>query len=386
MNILVVGYTYISYSQRATFDFYPHPENVFFLLPDVWKARHGKVVFYGPEGENVFSTKTYFVHSHYPLIGGLLKGWMPNFPFVLWRLKRDRNIQLVYSCSEPTLLTTLYNGFWTKIFGLKYIAFSWENIPYEKKQASIFKKLILRLTLFFCDGLICGNQKSRNIHWPYMPHKPIAIFPMFGLDPDFFRRQNGPKMFRGMNLDNKIVFSFIGAIDKRKGVHLIIDAFPEVLEELPSAHLIIAGSGENDAVIQHQIEKLNISGQVTRVPWTGRDELVKLLGVSDIFLYPSLPYKGWEEQFGYSLIEASLMGLPVISTHSGSIEDVILDGKTGTLVFPDNTEALRDAMIRLGKDKELRSGLGKAGREYIIANFSQKVIANKFYEFFESLT
>lgn len=389
MNILVVGYTYISYSQRATFNFYPHPENVFFLLPDIWRARRGKVIHQGPKGRNIFLTKAYFYHSHYPLIGGLLKGWMPNFPLVLLRLKWTRNIKLVYSCSEPALLTTLYNGFWSKIFGLKYVAFSWENIPYEKKYAGasrIFRKFFIRLTLFFCDGLICGTRKSAGINRPYMPRKPISIFPMNGLDPDFFKRQNGPKIFLDINLENKIVFSFVGMVDKRKGVHLIPGAFTAALEKLPSSHLIIAGSGKDDAVIQGQIERLNISGNVMRIPWVNHNELVKLLSVSDIFVYPSIPYEGWEEQFGYAIAEASLTGLPVISTRSGSIEEVVLDGKTGVLVPPDDVEALGDAMIYLGKDKKLREWLGQAGREFSIANFSHKVIAKKFHDFFKSLT
>jgi len=385
MNILVVGYTYIKDSQRATFSFYPRPENVFFLLPEIWKARYGKVIYHGPKEKNTFLTKTYFYHSRYPFIGGLLKGWMPNFPFILWRLKRKHNIKLVYSCSEPILLTTLYLAFWTKLIGIKFLSYSWENIPYEKKYASGLKKFILRLTLFFSDGLICGTWKCKDIHRPYMKNKPIAVFPMNGLDPDFFKRQSGPKFFRGMNLDDKTVFSFAGAVDRRKGVHVIIDAFPKVLKELPSAHLIIVGSGDNDAVIQEKIEKLNLSGQITRIPWIEHSEVIKLFSISDIFLYPSIPYQGWEEQFGYAMAEASLTGLPIISTLSGSIKDVVKDGKTGILVSPNDPEALAQAMIRLGKDKEFRLSLGQAGREYMTSKLSHKVIAGKFHDFFESI-
>ena len=53
--------------------------------------------------------------------------------------------------------------------------------------------------------------------------------------------------------------------------------------------------------------------------------------MTDIFLYPSISYKGWEEQFGYSMAEASLMEVPVISTFSGSIEDIVINNKTVVL-------------------------------------------------------
>jgi len=387
-NILVVGYTYISDTSRNTFNFYPHPEQVFFLVPDFWKARGGKVIFYGLKEKNIFLTKTFFHHSHYPLIGGLLKGWMPAFPLILLKLKWSKNIKLVYSCSEPALLATLYNGFWTRVFGMKYVSYSWENLPYEKRHSGkkgLLRKFILQLSLFFCDGLICGNKKSLDIHKQYMRSKPITLFPMNGLDPDFFKPQNSPKTFRNINLQNKIVFSFAGMIAKRKGIYNIINALPIVLERLSSIHLIIAGSGEDEAGVKDQIEKLNILKYITWVPWVDHNELVKILAVSNVFLYPSIPYQGWEEQFGYAMVEASFMELPIISTRSGSIEEVVLNGKTGILVPPNDTKALAEAMIYLGQDKNLREQLGKAGRDHALVNFSNEVIANKFYVFFSSL-
>ncbi len=94
------------------------------------------------------------------------------------------------------------------------------------------------------------------------------------------------------------------------------------------------------------------------------------------------PYGGWEEQFGYSMAEASLMELPVVSTRSGSIEDVVVDGKTGILVEPDNVIQLANAMVRLAMDSALRMRLGHEGRKYITRHFSHAVVAQQFFEFF----
>ena len=133
MNLLIAGYVYIKENYFNTFKFYPDPGAVNFLLPKIWKAKDGKVVFYPPKGLNVFLAKAYFYHSHYPLVGGLLKGWLPAFPFVLWRLKKKKKIRLVFSPSEPILFTTLYQAFWSKFFGLRHVIFTWENVPYENK-------------------------------------------------------------------------------------------------------------------------------------------------------------------------------------------------------------------------------------------------------------
>jgi glycosyltransferase involved in cell wall biosynthesis len=82
------------------------------------------------------------------------------------------------------------------------------------------------------------------------------------------------------------------------------------------------------------------------------------------------------------MAEASLMELPVVSTRSGSIDEVVVDGKTGVLIEPGNQNELEEAMVRLATDERLRENMGEAGRQHIVDNFSHQVVANKFYVFF----
>lgn len=385
MNILITGFPYIRESYFATFRHYPDPDQIAFLLPKIWKIKNDKVVFSPPDDRNIYTARSFFFHSRYPIIGGLLKGWMPAVPLFL--LKNRKRFDLVYNCSEPVLLTTLYNSLWIKFFGLKNIIFSWENIPYNQKFKGIsrlIKKMILKLNILFCDGIICGNKKGFEI-FRKIAKKPMSIIPMSGVDTIFFAPtdKNGKeRKFKDINLDDKVVFTFAGAIDYRKGIHLILKSLKEVLTKLPNSFFVIAGSGEYEKEIDGLIEKLGLRDYVLRVSWLNQSELKELLSVSNVFLYPSLPFKGWEEQFGYSMAEASLMELPIISTRSGSIEDIVKDNHTGILIKPDNAEELKNAMIKLGNDENLRSLLGHEGRKYIVENFSHKAVAGKFYDFF----
>jgi len=387
MKILIAGYPYIRENYLNTFKFYPEKDKVFFLLPKIWKVKKGKVIFKPPEEPNIFKTPAFFHHSFYPIIGGLLKGWMPAIPLFL--LKNRKRFDLVYNCSEPVLLTTLYNSLWIKLFGFKNIIFSWENIPYNQKFKGIsrlIKEMILKLNILFCDGIICGNKKGFEILRKIVK-KPMSIISMSGVDTNFFAPpdKNGKdRRFKDINLNGKIVFTFAGAVDYRKGIHLILESLKGVLTELPNSFFVIAGSGEYEKEIDGLTERLGLKNYVLRVPWLNRSELKELLSVSDVFLYPSLPFKGWEEQFGYSMAEASLMELPVVSSRSGSINEIVIDDKTGILIESGDTNELKEAMIRLGKDGSLRDSLGKAGREYIAGNFSYKIVAQKFYDFFHN--
>jgi len=385
MNILVVGYPYIKESYIKVFDYYPETDKVFFLLPGKWKAKGGKIIYYPPSRPNILKAKAFFHHSDYPVLGGLLKGWMPAFPFILLKLKMKKDTKLVFSCSEPVLLTTLYQAFWSKILGIKHIFFSWENIPFKQKfkgLKGLIHKFILKLNLYLSDGVVCGNRKCFEI-FKDLTSKPISNIPLSGVDENLFKPTKDESFLDKYNLKNKIIFIFAGSISYRKGIHLIVTAMKKVLKQIPNTHLVIIGSGEYENELDDLIIKLGLKDYITKIPWLDHNNLVKFLSISDIFLYPSISYKGWEEQFGYSIAEASLCGLPTISTKSGSIEELVIDGKTGILVEENNTEELEKAMIKLAKDNDLRKRMGREARRFILEKFSNKIIAKRFFDFFK---
>ena len=383
-SVLIAGYPYVRGNYLNTFRNSLKKNDVLFLLPDLWKVKKGKVVYRPPKDTNIFTTPTYFHHSDYPILGGLLKGWMPFFPVVLYRLKRRYKIKVVFSPLEPVLLSTLYQGFWACIMGVKHIIFTWENISYQDKfhgLNKIIKNLIIQLNLMLADGVICGNRRASDIHQA-LTDKPIETIPLSGVDTGFFHRGARIGNFNGKDLSGKTVFAFAGAIGRHKGVFSIIEAMNELRKKIPECMLILAGSGEDERELDDRIQKLDIRDVVIQVPWVNHDTLKTVLSAADIFLYPSRSGEGWEEQFGYSMAEASSMELPIISTRSGSIGEVVSDGTTGILIPADDTGALIEAMLRLAGDVEGRLSMGRAGRQFIVNNYSYATVEKKFISFF----
>ncbi len=355
-------------------------------MPGKWPIKNGKIIYTAPRDHRVITARALFPHSHFPIIGGLLKGWMPAFPLVLWRLRKQ--IDLVYSCGEPVLLTTLYQAIFTKLLGKKHICISWENIPYEEKLRGLSRWIhlaIIKANLALSDGMVCGNKESERIHRRYT-RKPIGQFVLNGVDPEKFHHSDGPKRFNGRDFTGAIVYTFIGAIERRKGMQVIVRVFPGVLRAVPNAWLVIAGSGYDEAELENEIERTGIKDRIIRVPWLDDEGVRELMNISDVFVYPGIPYGGWVEQFGFAMLEASLMELPVIGTNAGSTPQAVINEQTGILVRPDDDNELRDAMMRLGKDESLRLQLGRAGRRYVADNFSNEIVARKFHDFFTLLT
>lgn len=265
--------------------------------------------------------------------------------------------------------------------------FTWENIPYENKFNGpnlLLKKIIIKLNLLLSDGVVCGNYKAEDI-FKRLTKKITTVIPLSGVDADFYKPVPAEDIIEEYKLKNKFIYTFAGALGYRKGVHLILEAARAVIEQIPNAHFLVIGSGEYDENLKLKVESLKLTDRVTFIPWANAGKLRKILSISKVFLYPSISYGGWEEQFGYSMAEASLMELPVISTLSGSIEDVVINGETGLLIRSNDAGELERAIIKLGLDQELRRKMGQAGRRYITENFSNKVVAEKFYEFFKKI-
>ncbi len=383
MKTLVVGFPYVRERYFATFRDPSIRDDVLFLLPQRWTAKNGRVVFAPPEDERVMKTIAYFHDSHTPIVGGLLKGWMPLFPLYLWRLRHT--VSLVYSCSEPTLLTTLYQVAWSRIFGKKHVCFTWENIHYTEKLSPLSRGVhvwILKLVLKLSDGLICGNAAGRVIHYSYASI-PMEIIPMNGVDVQFFSRpSSGSRVFQGRDFSNNRIITFIGAMGKRKGLDVLLEAFSELVKQSPDVRLILAGSGEYEQEIARRIKLLGIEDSVIRYAWLDDAGVRDLLTLSDVFAYPSIQYGGWTEQFGYSMAEAMSMEVPVISTRTGSIPDVVTHTVTGLLVTPNSVEELLEALTTLVNDNELRRRLGRQARVDVERRFSHAVIARRFVQFF----
>lgn len=386
MKVVVTGYTYTRTNLFEVFDYYPEKESLYFILPSNWKAKKGRVVFkpFKKEGFSIFHSPAFFFHSHYPLLGGLLKGWMPFFVFRLIWLRIFKGVKVLYTAGEPNLLSTLYNGFWAKILSMKHIFLFWENIPYEQKDRGIklwLKKLIIKANMALADGAICGMHKAKNILLTFKPKFPVEVFLHAGFNTERFK----PLRNHVSKWGDRFVFLFVGALGYRKGIHLVLEALAELKEKYSDLFFLVIGSGSYEKDLKFKVKSLNLEDMVKFIPWLPNEDLPQVYNSADVFLYPSFPHEGWEEQFGYSIAEASLCGLPTISTKSGSIDEVLIDGKTGLMISPNNILELKEAMEKLINNPALRKQLGENGRKYIVENFSHQIIAKKLFNLFKKV-
>ncbi len=388
-KIILTSYPYAYERYFRVFDFFKHKERLLGILPRIWKAKKGAIVVKCPTRTDIeiIPSRAFFTHSQYPVIRGLLKGWMPAIGGII--RSRAKLGDVLYTAIEPNLLTTYFNAKRAKRRGLKHVFFTWQNIPYEGRlrglKGAITRRIVMG-SIRNSAGAIAGNTAAERILRDLAgPAFPILQVPISGVDVERFNTSPSASFRSQYHLEGKIVFLFAGVFDERKGLYTLINAFKQLTSKNSDCALVLIGTGRLQDQIHDYVQKTGLVDDITIIPWLDNKELPGIFAACDVFVYPSEPFGEWQEQFGFSIAEASAAGVPVISTVSGSIPEVVSDGVTGLLVPPHSVGQLAQAMERLANESATRRAFGAAGRQFITERFSHAIVASKMEAFFDAL-
>ncbi|MCP4268618.1 MAG: glycosyltransferase family 4 protein, partial [Candidatus Brocadiaceae bacterium] len=150
----------------------------------------------------------------------------------------------------------------------------------------------------------------------------------------------------------------VGTLEPRKNIVTLIKAFKKLRERgLRDYKLVVAGGkGWLYKQILEEIGNSDISQSILYLGVVSDKDLPELYNCADLFVYPSL-YEG----FGLPTLEAMACGIPVITSNTSSLPEVV--GDAGIMVDPTDVNSLSDAMCKVLKDKELRLRMRNMGLE-----------------------
>lgn len=179
---------------------------------------------------------------------------------------------------------------------------------------------------------------------------------------------------------------FVGRLVERKGVHVLLEALPRVLER-QQVRLRIVGDGPLRRQLERQAERLGLKDVVRFEGFVTAEALARAFAECDAFVLPAVvDRKGDTEGLGVVLLEALGYGKPVVASAAGGIVDVIRHEQTGLLVPPGDAGALAAAIERLAADSELGRELGRGGRAHLEREFSWPVILDRLVGLYRRLT
>jgi glycosyltransferase involved in cell wall biosynthesis len=174
---------------------------------------------------------------------------------------------------------------------------------------------------------------------------------------------------------------FLGRINFKKGLDLLIPAFARTYKEWPRAHLVIAGP-DNEGYgqkVRGWIRKHGIKSRVTFTGMLKREETVSAYVDADLFVLPS-----YTENFGMTVVEAMACGCPVVISDRVNIWREVNQASAG-LVTQCDVEYVAKAMLKLLGDDELRKSMGRAGRALVREKYDWKQISLELIRLYENL-
>ncbi|MBA3868594.1 MAG: glycosyltransferase family 4 protein [Anaerolineae bacterium] len=166
---------------------------------------------------------------------------------------------------------------------------------------------------------------------------------------------------------------------EQKGVRYGLEAFIQLADKFPKAHLLIAGKGLLLLELEERTKEAGLSSRVHFLGW--RSDAPVLMAGLDILLAPSL----WEG-FGLVMLEAMAQQTPIVASRVSAIPEVVSDRETGLLVEPKDVEGLKDALSKLLKDSALRQHMGLMGRDRLETHFSAIRMVKETIELYHTIT
>jgi len=175
---------------------------------------------------------------------------------------------------------------------------------------------------------------------------------------------------------------FVGRLAAVKGIDIAVRAMAVVRRSHPSARLTVVGDGP----LRSETEALAVSLGVD-VTWRGAlpfDQVLDELSTATLVVAPSITAtNGQPEALGLSLVEAQACGIAVVASRSGGIPETVVDGVTGLLAEEGSVDETANHITRLLGDSELRSRLGRAGREHVTREFDLATQSRRLSELYD---
>ncbi len=200
-------------------------------------------------------------------------------------------------------------------------------------------------------------DRFRQVH-PDLAHIPGRVCPLPA-------RTLGPGLADPSSSRTILSVGRLWGRGMKKGQDLLIESLAALAPRHPEWKLVVVGEGDGRADLQTLVERLGLAAQVELVGAVDDETLDGLYASAAFF---ALPSEG--EGFGLVLAEAMAHGLPCLSSSLDAGGELIVHGRTGFAVDPNDPVALVSRLDDLMSDPELRATMGAAARGFIEAHHS----------------
>jgi phosphatidyl-myo-inositol dimannoside synthase len=200
----------------------------------------------------------------------------------------------------------------------------------------------------------------------------ISVCPL-ALLPDASTGAVDMELLRSVGEDYALIVARMNSDERFKGHDTLLEAWAAVRGAVPRARLVVVGGGDDAERLRLKAAGLGLGSAIRFTGHVSDATLVALRSHASFFVMPSS-----NEGFGLVYLEAMRAGLACIGGDGDAAAEIIVDGQTGLLVAPDNSQAIAAAVSRLFLEPELARRMGAAGRaraerDYTLTRFQNRL-------------
>lgn len=298
---------------------------------------------------------------------------------LIGRLKaiiRKENIDVIHAHQYTPyfygVMTLLYNRFDIS-FKTPKLVFT-EHGRFYPDRKKIKRMLANPVLSLFTDEIVTISEstKSSLVKYENFPASRIKVV-YNGIELNQFSQKINPftkKQSLGLSPDTNII-GIVARLDPIKNHAMLLQAFKQVLEQIPKTYLLIVGDGPEEPRLKTLAGSI---GVVDKTVFLGaRRDVSELLHIFDVFALSS-----FSEGTSVTLLEAMGASIPIVATRVGGNPEVVSDKESGYLVSNDNDQEMAKMLIKLLQDKDLRQKMGQVGQQRAYTMFSLDKMVNAY--------
>jgi glycosyltransferase involved in cell wall biosynthesis len=303
------------------------------------------------------------------------RAWLTSWPMAaaLWRMIPTVEVVHIHSLY---LFHDFAAGDISRHFAKPYLVRPHGTLdPYIYRRHRWKKAIMERL---FQDRVIADaarihftTEEEMNLAAPFIHGVPGVVVPN-GLDTEEYRHLPAKGGFRRAHpeIGDRRIVLFLGRLNFKKGLDVLVPAFARALADVPELHLVIAGpDGGMGTALDRLIAAHSLEGRITRPGMVEGAAKLALLSDAELFVLPS-----YSENFGIAVIEAMAAGLPVLISSKVNIWREVTEDGAG-LAEPPEIDAFARSMAELMAHPERRAIMGGAGRASVSARYEWSAVA-----------
>jgi colanic acid/amylovoran biosynthesis glycosyltransferase len=219
----------------------------------------------------------------------------------------------------------------------------------------------------YASGLIAPSHfLASNLKKIGCPSWKLHVSP-YGVDPERFKPSH--------RIPKRAIA--VGRLVEKKAPHLTIEAFARVVQQFPEARLDLVGGGPLEEKCRALVRERGLNKNVYMHGAQNSSFVVALMREASLFVQHSVTANGETEGLPVAILEAMASALPVVSTRHSGIPEAVLDNVTGYLVDEHNVDGMGVAMTKLFDHPKRAACMGVAGRERVLANFTQEMARDR---------